>query len=183
MNKFILLVILIACYFTTENIYAQSDSLEPASQTEYYPDGKIKKITRITKTKSVHKVFFPDGNLKFTRKEYFKANKKISTAYFDNGKVKSKLVQKPANSGKIIGTWKYYGIDGKQESEQILEDGVIMSTEHFRDHATITETGEYKIEIIYKTGKWKGRGGNFTRMYDKNGTLINETPLDETQRL
>ena len=178
-----MLLLLVSCFPLPGFLFAQSDTTQQVPRTDYYPDGKIKKTFRENKRKSVHKVFYQNGKLKFTRKVFFKANIKISTAYFDNGRVKSKLEQKPDKNGKITGTWKYYGADGRQESQQTLEDGVIISTEHFRDHTTITETGEYKIEIIYKTGKWKGRGGNFTRMYDKNGNLINETPLDETQRL
>ncbi|MFC1476630.1 toxin-antitoxin system YwqK family antitoxin [Fibrobacterota bacterium] len=162
--------------------YAENDTAQSKPQKEYYPDGQIKKESFQTKRKKIQKVYFLNGKLKFKQKVKLKTNERISTAYYKNGKVKSKLIQNPDDSGRVIGIWKYYGEDGKLNSEQALENGVYISTEHFRDHTSTSESGEYTIEIIYKKGKWKGRGGNFTRMYDKEGKLINETPLDETQR-
>ena len=176
---------LIFCTFifpATCLIYAENDSAQSKPQKEYYPEGQIKKESFQTKRKKVHKVYFQNGKLKFKQKVNLRTEERISTAYFENGKVKSKLVQNPDDSGKVIGIWKYYGEDGKLNSEQALENGLYISTEHFRDHTSTSESSEYTIEIIYKKGKWKGRGGNFTRMYDKEGKLINETPLDETQR-
>ena len=128
---------------------------------------------------------YESGQLKY-KIEAFNENTEflyyVYTAYYENGKAKSKLTQNPNDSGNVIGIWKYYGEDGKLNSEQVLENGAYISTEHFRDHTSTSESGEYTIEIIYKKGKWKGRGGNFTRMYDQDGNLVNETPLDETQR-
>lgn len=163
-------------------VYAESDTAQSKPQKEYYPDGQIKKESFQTKRKEVHKVYFQNGKLKFRQKVNLRTEERISTAYFENGKVKSKLIQNPDDSGNVVGIWQYYGEDGKLNSEQVLENGAYISTEHFRDHASTSESGEYTIEIIYKKGKWKGRGGNFTRMYDKDGKIINETPLDETQR-
>ena len=172
--------LLIFCVYSLS--YAENDSAQSKPQKDYYPDGQIKKESFQTKRKKVHKVYFQNGKLKFKQKVNLRTEERISTAYFENGKVKSKLVQNPDDSGKVIGIWKYYGEDGKLNSEQALENGLYISTEHFRDHTSTSESSEYTIEIIYKKGKWKGRGGNFTRMYDKEGKLINETPLDETQR-
>lgn len=172
------LVIFLFISFT----YAENDTAQSKPLKEYYPGGQLKKESYQTKRKKVHKVYFQNGKLKFKRKVNLRTNERISTAYFENGKVKSKLIQSPDDSGKVIGAWRYYSEDGKLNSEQVLENGVYISTEHFRDHTSMSESGEYTIEILYKKGKWKGRGGNFTRMYDKDSTLINETPLDETQR-
>lgn len=181
-SKIFTLAFYLVVFLVISLTYAENDTAQSKPLKEYYPDGQLKKESYQTKRKKVHKVHFQNGKLKFKRKVNLKNDKRVSTAYYENGKVKSKLIQNSDDSGKVIGVWRYYSEDGKLNSEQVLENGTYISTEHFRDHTSTSESGEYTIEIIYKKGKWKGRGGNFTRMYDKNGNLINETPLDETQR-
>ena len=181
-RKNIALVFYFIIFLVISLAYTENDTTQSKPLKEYYPGGQLKKESYQTKRKKVHKVYFKNAKLKFKQKVNLKTDERISTAYYENGKVKSKLIQNTDDSGKVIGIWKYYGEDGKLNSEQVLENGTYISTEHFRDHTSTSETDDYTIEIIYKKGKWKGRGGNFTRMYDKDSKLINETPLDETQR-
>ncbi len=150
---------------------------------EYYPDGQLKSKSYENRRKSIHRVFYTNGQLKYKRKINLQTKDKITTVFYQDGTRKSILYQNTDEKGNILGRWQFFGKDGVLECEQTQENGVFISTEHFKDHTSISESGEYTIEIIYKKGKWKGRGGNFTRMYDKDSKLINETPLDETLRL
>lgn len=152
-------------------------------QKEYYPDGQLKSKTFQSRRKNIHWVYYPNGQLKYKRKINLKTNEKVTTVFYTDGTLKSILQQTSNDTGAILGQWQFFGRDGILECEQFQENGVFISTEHFRDYSTVDHSGEFKIEIIYKKGKWKGRGGNFTRIYNKNGVLINETPLDESQRI
>lgn len=176
-NRLTYTVFLLIIGISFFSAYAQNGPVK-----EYYPNGQLKKEAWEKRGTSFHKEYFPDGQLKYTRKVKLKAEKKITKVYYRNGKLKSILRNKHDKKGNLIGKWKFYGTDGKLESEQFLENGTFISTKHFRDYTSCNESGTFKIEIVYIKGKWKGRGGNFTRMYDKNGILLNETPLDESQR-
>jgi antitoxin component YwqK of YwqJK toxin-antitoxin module len=171
-------IVVYSAYFTCVSLYAQSEPIR-----EFYPDGRLKKEVYEKYGKKRHNEYYPDGQIKYKQKMHSESGEKTATVYYKDGTRKSHLIQGRDAQGNIRGVWKYFGRDGKLESIQILENGAFISTEHFRDHTTISRGGDFKIEILYKKGKWKGRGGNFTRMYDAAGNVIHETPLDETQRM
>ena len=105
-------------FFVISLAYAENDTAQSKPLKEYYPDGQLKKESYQTKRKKGHKVYFQNGKLKFKRKVNLKTDERISTAYYENGKVKSKLIQNPDDSGKVIGTWRYYSEDGSSEAYQ-----------------------------------------------------------------
>jgi antitoxin component YwqK of YwqJK toxin-antitoxin module len=161
-------------------MHAVSGDPEPAR--EYFAGGAVRKEIFEDGHTLVQKEYFPDGRVKYIQTLNQKTKKKVTVTYYPDGSLKSRLVQKPALQGSLVGKWEFFGNDGVRESVQMLRDGRFMSTEHFRDFTTKNSSGSFIIEINYKKGKWKGRGGNFTRIFDANGTLLNETPLDESQR-
>jgi antitoxin component YwqK of YwqJK toxin-antitoxin module len=132
----------------------------------------------------ISKYYYSSGELEQERKKNSRTGQETIATYYKNGKVKEKGVFTLNKNGKKGGTKKKYDEEGVLESGQTWEDGVVIATEYFRDKTLRLQDiqGRLRAEMIYKKGKWKGRGGVITRRYDKEGKLIYETPLDDAQR-